>query len=231
MAQDDKNKQAREGLVPSFRIPSAAKLACMGLLSGASALPGVASAGAVVITPPSVTAVDDHYVTPADTALTSDGAAVKPLSYNDKYGDNVISTLSTCPGDGNTQPFMSISLITPPAHGNVIFSHTICDNSGTVPDDRSTPYSAVSPSKVSSLNGGSISNFGSFQYTPEAGFTGTDSFVYSLSVGESAPSNATASILVGKQFTISGGALDALLLAPLAAAGWARRRKKSGSDQ
>lgn len=227
MAQDDKNKQAREGLVPSFRIPSAAKLACMGLLSGASALPGVASAGAVVITPPSVTAVDDHYVTPADTALTSDGAAVKPLSYNDKYGDNVISTLSTCPGDGNTQPFMSISLITPPAHGNVVFSHTVCDNSATNPN----AYYSFEVGRPKVAQDGNISNFGSFEYTPDPGFTGTDSFVYSLSVGESEPSNATASILVGKQFTISGGALDALLLAPLAAAGWARRRKKSGSDQ
>ena len=221
MSQDNKNKPSRSGAAPSFKIPTAAKLACMGLLSGTAVAPTVATAGVAFIpVPVAVEAVDDHYVTPVDTALSvlASTGSTKTLAQNDKVTRTApgnatstmkISALETCPS--NTQPQLIISLFTPPEHGNVSFSHTICDGTGTTPN-----------------------NFGSFVYTPEAGYTGTDSFVYSLRIGSGEPSNATASILVGEQFGIGGGALDAALLAPFAlaaGAGWARRRKKTNSEK
>lgn len=221
MSQDDKNKTSHSGAAPSFKIPTAAKLACMGLLSGTAAAPTVATAGiAFIPVPVAVEAVNDHYVTPVDTILSvlASTGSTKTLAQNDKLTSTApgnatstmnISALADCPNSGNASPQLNISLLTPPEHGNVIFSHTTCDGMGTTPN-----------------------NFGSFEYQPATGYTGTDSFVYSIQIGEGTPSNATASILVGEQFAVGGGALDAALLAPFAvAAGWARRRKKTNSEK
>lgn len=137
----------------SLKIPKPAALVCLGLMSE------VAQAGVTIV------AVDDNYITPMDTALVSNGAAIKTLANNDTYGGNVISTLSACPSN------VMASIITPPMSGKVKINQPSCITPGTFGSFTYTPKTGFTGSDSFTYRlsqGGNTSNAATVQIVVSA---------------------------------------------------------------
>lgn len=81
-------------------------------------------------------------------------------------------------------------------------------------DSNQTGSLTVSAVDTSSVNGGSVTNNGdnTFTYLPAAGFTGTDSFNYTITDGWTKTENGTVSVTVNAASSGGGGAFSPYLL-------------------
>ncbi len=81
---------------------------------------------------------------------------------------------------------------------SVIIGNLMDDNGNGADSDPDSDQLQVSAGTYSTENGTiTISNTGDFSYTPSAGFSGVDSFTYTLTDVNGASTNATASFVVG----------------------------------
>lgn len=149
-----------------------------------------------IVTPPqngSVTIVSNQLVFTPDAGFTGSDSITYQI--DDGNGGRDTATVTINVGPGNAQPVANDDIATT----NVAAPVTIA----VLENDRDPDGDALSITLLSQpANGSAVLNGDSFTYTPEAGFSGTDSFQYQINDGQGG--SDTATVIVSVTAVLSG---------------------------
>ncbi len=151
-------------------------------------------------------------LSPSEGAITKSGTTSGTWTWSNFYGDNgshtIIVTATNADGSTATTSFIvTVNNVAPTATANqystaqatTVTGNVITDNTGAGSD--SDPAGANDPLTISGHTGPAngilvLNTNGSFTYTPDSTFTGTDSFTYTITDGDGGYDTATVTITV-----------------------------------